>query len=503
MHPPTPLGEGDTNIIPLRGWPQTEVVPDVDLDDLNSPHTLAVLSVPAGATVLDVGCGAGVVARALAARGCMVWGLEMDARRAASARHHCVEVLEADVEAVNLQTEFEGQTFDVVLCLDVLEHLRNPTATLGQVATVLAPGGSVVISIPNITHGALRLELLRGRFRYRPSGLLDRGHLRFFDADGVDELIREAGLHAETTLRVIRRLDQTEFDVDVTAIPSAVRTSLESDVDALTYQFFVIARPGRVVATARPPMSLLERQRARTDELAAALDSGASYARHLEAQLAAKDERLLDLEGHVAHARHDLESKDARLCEAERIVEHVSGDLAAKAARLAELQQVLADLKRLADDNDAYVRHLEGQVRHCAGQIAIRDDEISVARVHIEKTERTIGDRDREIAERDRTLDALHSGRVDAEQAIAQLQAAVTQAEQSTAQLQATVIQTEARLAESRELAVHLSWVIHQPRHRLASACADTIVRRLPRLHRLLRPMVLRLLHRSERHPQA
>ncbi len=84
----------------------------------------------------------------------------------------------------------------------------------------LAPGGSILVSVPNVTHGAVRLELLSGKFRYRDSGLLDRGHLRFFDREGVDELIREAGLRAETTLRVMRRLDQTEFDIDLTNVPA-------------------------------------------------------------------------------------------------------------------------------------------------------------------------------------------------------------------------------------------------------------------------------------------
>ena len=482
MHHGTSAGEGDATIIPLRGWTQPEAVPDVDLDDLNSPHTLAVLSVPSGAAVLDIGCGAGVVARALVARGCKVWGLEMDARRATSARHHCVEVLESDVETVNLSAEFEGRTFDVVLCLDVLEHLRDPAATLVNVATVLAPGGSVVISLPNVTHGALRLELLRGRFRYRSSGLLDRGHLRFFDPAAVDELIREAGLHAETTLRVIRQLDQTEFDVDLTAVPSAIRASLESDVDALTYQFFVIARPGPAATAARTRISLLERQRARTDEFAAALESATSYARHLEAELAAKDARLLELEDGVGHARREVEEKDARLREVEGTAEQMSGECAARGARLAELEQVLADVRRLANENDSYVCHLEGELRHRAGEIAIRDDEMSVLRVHIEKTERTICDRDREIAERDRALAALRTSRLDAEQSIAQLHTAVERA--------------EIRLAESRDLVGHLSWVIHQPRHQLARVSADTLARRLPRLHRVLRPMVLRLLER-------
>ena len=95
MHQGTSAREHDAAVIPLRGRALPEVfAAPVDLDDLNSPHTLAVLSVPPGATVLDIGCGPGVVARALAARGCKVWGLELDPRRAALARHYCVDVLE-------------------------------------------------------------------------------------------------------------------------------------------------------------------------------------------------------------------------------------------------------------------------------------------------------------------------------------------------------------------------------------------------------------------------
>src|SRR5262245_29151028 len=98
----TSARDDDTAVIPLRGRALFEVTPAVDLDDLNSPHTLAVLSVPPGSKVLDIGCGAGVVARALTARGCQVWGVELDPRQASSARNYCVEVREADVEVVSL-----------------------------------------------------------------------------------------------------------------------------------------------------------------------------------------------------------------------------------------------------------------------------------------------------------------------------------------------------------------------------------------------------------------
>jgi 2-polyprenyl-3-methyl-5-hydroxy-6-metoxy-1,4-benzoquinol methylase len=381
----TPAREDDSTVIPLR----TRVVPEipvaiVDPNDLNSPHTLAVLSIPPGSTVLDVGCGAGVVARALTARGCKVWGLELDPARANSARNHCVEVVEVDVEAVNLSKEFAGRSFDTVLFLDVLEHLRDPRSALAGAEAVLAPGGSVLVSVPNVTHGALRLELLSGKFRYRASGLLDRGHLRFFDADGLDALIRQAGFRPETRLRVMRRLDQTEFDVDVANIPGDLRTMLERDPDALTYQFFVIARPARGPQPVHDDITLIERQHVRIGELAAAIEDGAAYAKHLQDELAARDVRLREIEGSInaeharigelaaaieqgaAYARHlqeQLSAKDARLREIEGFVanaEHArSGEVAAAieqgAAYARHLQQEL-------EARDARLRDLEGAV---------------------------------------------------------------------------------------------------------------------------------------------
>jgi 2-polyprenyl-3-methyl-5-hydroxy-6-metoxy-1,4-benzoquinol methylase/predicted nucleic acid-binding Zn-ribbon protein len=405
MHHGTPAREDESTVIPLRGRVFPEIaVAVVDPNDLNSPHTLAVLSIPPGSTVLDVGCGPGVVARALTARGCKVWGLERDPARANSARNHCVEVLEADIEAVSLSEEFAGRSFDVVLFLDVLEHLRDPQAALAGAEAVLAPGGCVLLSVPNVTHGALRLELLSGKFRYRASGLLDRGHLRFFDADGLDAMIRQAGFRSETRLRVMRRLDQTEFDVDVASIPDDLRTTLESDPDALTYQFFVIARPAHGPQSVTEGVSLLERQQARIAELSAAIEKGAAYARHLQEELSAKDARLREIEGSVAnadqarfgelaaaieqgaaYARHlqeELSARDARLRDLEGAVAnaerarfdelvaaigtagvhatHLREDLATATARLAELQGTLTSAERESAAKTARLAEVEG-----------------------------------------------------------------------------------------------------------------------------------------------
>lgn len=408
MHHGVPARDDESTVIPLRGRSLPEIaVPAVDLDDLNSPHTLAVLSIPPGSSVLDVGCGPGVVARALAARGCKVWGLEIDPWRAASARNSCIEVLEADVETVTLSAAFDGMAFDAVLFLDVLEHLRDPQAVLANAAAVLAPAGSVLLSIPNVTHGALRLEILSGRFRYRASGLLDRGHLRFFDADGVDELIRQAGFRAETRLRVTRRLDQTEFDIDLARVPTALRSSLESDVDALTYQFFVIARPARGLQSAHEGLTLLERQKARIDELAAALEKGSAYANHLQEELAAKDARLREIEGGIASAeRARFEELALALEKGSAYARHLQEELTARDARLRELEAGAnaerarsEELAATVEKGGAYAAHLQqeladatARLRQAEGACVIVERELEAKTARLAEVQRAFGD---------------------------------------------------------------------------------------------------------------
>jgi 2-polyprenyl-3-methyl-5-hydroxy-6-metoxy-1,4-benzoquinol methylase len=448
--------------------PDAAVAP-VDLDDLNNPYTLAVLSIPPGSTVLDVGCGPGIVAKALAARGCRVWGIEIDPGRAKSARHHCVDVQEVDIEATALTDAFQGMKFDAVLFLDVLEHLRDPRAALAGATAVLAPGGRALISVPNVTHGALRLEMLQGRFRYRSSGLLDRGHLRFFDAESVTELIHESGFHAETRLRVLRRLDQTEFQIDVASIPSELRTELEGDADAMTYQFFVIARPARPVPSVPEAITLAERQQTCIHELSAALEEGSAYARHLEQELGARDGRLREAEvaaaadrirldqlgtalesrgADAAKLQVELDATTARLRKVEAMYEADQRELQAMDARLTGMAQMVADMKRTVDDGASYVEHLEADLLRRSGDIAIRDDELCVLRAHIEKTERAIRDRDAQLEH------------------------------------------VAGSLRETAERAAQLTSLLAQPRHRLAERGNVALKRWMPAVHRLLRRMV-------------
>ena len=84
---------------------------------------------------------------------------------------------------------------DLILCLDVLEHLKNPVDVLIQLTARLAAGGTVIVSCPNVAHLSVSLPLLLlGRFDYAESGILDRTHLRFFTRSLAVSLMNDAGL---------------------------------------------------------------------------------------------------------------------------------------------------------------------------------------------------------------------------------------------------------------------------------------------------------------------
>jgi 2-polyprenyl-3-methyl-5-hydroxy-6-metoxy-1,4-benzoquinol methylase len=164
---------------------------------LSAAHRIVLEEVPDGARVLDVGCATGYLAAELSRRGCTVDGIELDPATAQQARGHCREVVVGDLEAPSTHAEVQrmlaGVRPDIIICADVLEHLRDPWTVLAWLRTLPAPGGRAVISVPNIAHWTARRALLRGRFDYTDFGLLDRTHLRFFTRATAAELARRAG----------------------------------------------------------------------------------------------------------------------------------------------------------------------------------------------------------------------------------------------------------------------------------------------------------------------
>lgn len=212
-----------------------------DVEAENNSHALMVHLVGADRRVLDVGCATGYLGEALKARGCTVSGVEIDPEAAARAAEVLDTVVVADLASVRLTEHFAAGSFDVVVLGDVLEHLTDPLRLLRDATAVLAPGGSVVISLPNVSHADVRLALLQGRWRYSDRGLLDRTHVVFFTADSLLRLLADAGLVAVDFRRTTTPPLTTEVEVDGAALPDGVLEWVAAQPEATTYQFVLRA----------------------------------------------------------------------------------------------------------------------------------------------------------------------------------------------------------------------------------------------------------------------
>jgi SAM-dependent methyltransferase len=156
--------------------------------------------IPTGARrLLDAGCGSGATSAALKRReGQMnVTGLEIDPRAAARAAGRLDRVMVGDAAPLLAALAAAGERFDAFLMGDVLEHTADPVALLAAARAASETDGTLVASVPNVSHLSIVRDLLLGRFDPAPAGLEDAGHLRWFTAGFLAQCLEEAGWRVE------------------------------------------------------------------------------------------------------------------------------------------------------------------------------------------------------------------------------------------------------------------------------------------------------------------
>lgn len=170
--------------------------------------------------VLDVGGGVGATGGYLKAQGLASKVVVADLCGGTPAPG-VERIVAIDLDnAAALRSLAEHGPFDTILCLDVLEHLYDPWDAISQLQDLLAPGGCIVASIPNVNYvGLLAPLVIKGRFDYRESGILDRTHIRWFTRDSAMALMSRGRLCIEECIarvpdgkvRTIDRLTAGQF----------------------------------------------------------------------------------------------------------------------------------------------------------------------------------------------------------------------------------------------------------------------------------------------------
>lgn len=234
----------------------------VDLAAPNSSQTLIAQSVQERCApksrVLDLGCAAGDLGEALSNLDFIVTGVESDPAAIAVARGRLANVIQTDlsdsswVKVVQEHSPREG--FDALCLGDVLEHLPNPQQTLREAVSLLAPDGIVVISIPNVAHGALRLALLQGRWNYTSEGLLDATHLHFFTRSSAIDLVHRCGLGVLELQATCLEVLGTEVSIDDLALPGSIVEWVRDQDGACDYQYIITCSPQAAADAPVPPV---------------------------------------------------------------------------------------------------------------------------------------------------------------------------------------------------------------------------------------------------------
>lgn len=190
--------------------------------------------VGSGHTVLDLGCSSGALAEALTRARNRVTGVDNDAAAIEVAKARAERALVHDLtDAAGLASAL-GTRYDRIVLADVLEHLPHPERLLDALHPLLAPGGHLIASLPNVAAWTVRLALLFGRFEYAESGIMDRTHLRWFTRSSARRLLTDAGyevLRRDLTPHLTRALWHALRPPSASLDPGAV-------LDSPAYRFY-------------------------------------------------------------------------------------------------------------------------------------------------------------------------------------------------------------------------------------------------------------------------
>jgi|688.fasta_scaffold183244_2 2-polyprenyl-3-methyl-5-hydroxy-6-metoxy-1,4-benzoquinol methylase len=197
-------------------------------------------------SLLDVGCAQGHLMTAARDAGWTTSGIEYDEKDAEIARQCDLNV---HLGSAEIKLDELEEKFDLIVIADVLEHLVNPGKVLQLMRNRLKDGGKVVISVPNIAHLSVRIQLLFGQFTRTDRGILDKTHLHFYTKKSVESLCVEAG-YVITSWAVTPAPLEEVFPKIEKSLASRWITTL-GDLAAktwksgLAYQFVVEAQPVR------------------------------------------------------------------------------------------------------------------------------------------------------------------------------------------------------------------------------------------------------------------
>lgn len=185
-----------------------------------------------GKKVVDIGCGGGILAESMAARGAEVTGVDLSEKALGVARLHLYEsgqtVSYRHISAEDIARE-APVSFDIVTCMEMLEHVPDPASTIRACATLVKPGGKVFFSTLNRNLKAYLLAVVGAEYLLN---LLPKGtheYAKFIKPSELARYVREAGLNVEELIGMsynpLSKIYSLGSDTDVNYLMCASRNA--------------------------------------------------------------------------------------------------------------------------------------------------------------------------------------------------------------------------------------------------------------------------------------
>lgn len=212
----------------------------VDLD-LHTSTGKVLSKIPSGSIVLEFGCAAGRMTKYMRnALDCQVYIVEYDREAFETAMQYAVDGVCDDILSLSWMDRFKEIEFDVILFVDVLEHLSEPDIALSSAARLLKEQGKIYISIPNIAHNDVLFKLFNNRFDYTDVGLLDNTHVHFWGYENIIPFVESNGLSVHSIEATYLPTGKSEqFRDEVFNCPPVLLNYFNERKFAEAYQFVI------------------------------------------------------------------------------------------------------------------------------------------------------------------------------------------------------------------------------------------------------------------------
>lgn len=184
---------------------------DINLEFENT-MTIMLQEIRRESVVLEFGPASGRLTKYLKEQyGCKVYIVELDEEAGRIASQYAEGTVIGDIEQYEWLDKFAHIRFDYVLFADVLEHLYAPEKVLEHVKQLLKPEGYILMSLPHIAHNSIIIDLLDNKFEYKPTGLLDNTHIRFWTYDNIENMLKKLSLKVDIKYATYTQVGFNEF----------------------------------------------------------------------------------------------------------------------------------------------------------------------------------------------------------------------------------------------------------------------------------------------------